>query len=553
MEKILKGNGIIIISLIAIFILALFLRAVKLSEYPVGFQTDEAILGYTGYSIIHTLKDTNGVFLPMYTEVFGDYIPTGYHYLTIPPILLFGLSEFSTRLPGALIGALMVFPIFFLTFSLFRNKTVSIMSSLFISISPWNTILSRGSSEALVSIFFVIFGFSFVLQSIRNKKTSYILYGMTFLIISFFFYHTPRLFVPIMFISTAVFILGRKNKFDSRYIKYFISSCVVTLLAVAVLTLSFKGSTARFDQISIFSFPETRLVMEEQIREDGAQNPLITRVFHNKVINFSLTFAQNYFEYLSFNNLFLKPGLPKMFAIPNTGLIYAVFIPFFLYGIVKILADKDKPVKLAIVWILVAPITAALTVDDSPNMRRAAIVYPIIEIISVFGLVSFFTVIRRVNRYLRNFVTITIVIAFGWSLLYFLHQYYIHGEKHQPWYRNNGFREMMKVVNENYNEYDKVVITKTGGGYPLVLFYSKFSPAEYQSLGSPKDRDYGGFGEFIFVPNECPSKDQIPHLKNYKKILFVDHGICKPPSPDSKMKFTEILREDGSLGFRIIY
>lgn len=553
MLKNLKNNKTTIIALVVIFFLAFFLRAIKISEFPVGFQTDEAILGYTGYSIIHTWKDTNGVFLPMYTEVFGDYIPTGYHYLTIPPIIFFGLNEFSTRLPSVTVGSLMIFSVYFLAFSLLKNKTVSLLSAFFLAISPWSIILSRGSSEAMVSVFFVTLGFAFLFQSIRNKKTSFVVAGACVLFISFFFYHTPRLFIPLMLISTIVYLFLQKNNFSLEYRKVFLITSIILILIVALLVISFKGSTARFNQISIWSFPEMRLVMEEQIREDGGQKPLVTRYFHNKIINSSLAFVQNYSEYFSINNLFFKPGLPRMFSIPNTGLIYAIFIPFFFYGIFKVLVSKDRTAKILIIWILVAPITAALTVDDVPNMRRASVLYPVIEIISVYGLILFLNSVRKINKLARGIIYITLLLLFIWSFIYFVHQYFVHGKKHQPWHRNNGMKELMDIVNKNYDNFDKIIITKDGVGYPLVLFYSQYSPEKYIEEGSPKDADFKGFGKYIFVPSDCPSYDKSLNIPEVGKILYVDRGTCKPPSTNSRIKFKEILREDGSLGFRVIY
>jgi 4-amino-4-deoxy-L-arabinose transferase-like glycosyltransferase len=553
MLKTLKKNWATLLVLFLVFLFALFLRTVNLSKYPVGFQIDEAILGYTGYSILHTLKDTNGVIFPMYTEVFGDYIPTGYHYLTIPSILLFGLTEFSTRLPGAIIGALMIIPVYFLARAFFRNNTISLMSAFFISISPWNLILSRGSSEALVSVFFVLSGFALVIESLRTESSKKIIAGYILLAVSFFFYHTPRLFVPLMLSGLYIFLWKTLYGIKSTgYKKILTVGFFIIIVIITLLVLSFKGATARFDQISIFSAPEVKLVLEEQIREDGTIqiSPNITRGFHNKLINTFFAFSQNYIDHLSIDTLFLKSGVPIMFSIPNTGLIYLAFLPFFIFGLGRLLFEKDKISKSIYVWILIAPVVAALTVDDIPNMRRSSVLFPVIEIVSVYGVYEF---IMLFKKNMRKLVITIIAALFLWSFLYFLHQYFIHGYNHRPWYRNNGFAEMMRNVNENYEKYDKVVATKTGGGYPLVLFYSQYDPEKYISEGSPKDADYKGFGKYIFIPNDCPSINSSVRLPEGTKVLYVDRGTCEEPSKLSGKIYKNIYREDGSLGFRVVY
>ena len=52
---------------------------------------------------------------PLYIDMFGDNRPSGYHYLTVVPIKIFGLNEFATRFPGAIFGGLIFIPFFFLT------------------------------------------------------------------------------------------------------------------------------------------------------------------------------------------------------------------------------------------------------------------------------------------------------------------------------------------------------------------------------------------------------------------------------------------------------
>lgn len=551
MKKLLHFKYSTSIILLTIFIFALVLRIVLLSEFPVGFQTDEAIIGDTGYSLLKTARDTNGVFLPLYTEVFGDYIPTGYHVMTVPSIMMFGLSEFATRLPGALFGALTVFPVYYLARVFFKRKRIALLSALFFAAAPWSLILSRGSSEASIAVFFVLGGFAFYLDSFQKMSVRRLIAGAMMLSMSFFIYHTPRLFVPLMLASLFVYFFPQIKALKNKgYRNMLVLVSIIVVLIVGILIISFNGATARFNQVSIFSYPETRLVMEEQIREDGSmQSPILTRVFHNKIINNSFAFIGNYSEYLSINTLFLRPGVPKLFEIPNVGLIYILFIPFFFYGAARIIMHKDKTMKTVFIWVLVAPITAALTVDDVPNMRRASILFPIIEMISIFGLVSFIQLFRGK---LKMGIIFVLALGFIWNFLYFEHQYFVHAKTHRTLFRNNGFAEMMHVVNDNYDKYDKVVMAKSSGGYPLVLFYSKYNPSQYQREGSPKDVDYKGFGKYIFVPNDCPSINPSVDFPKGTKVLYVDIGTCTAPGKFDK-KYQDIRRQDGSMGFRVVY
>ncbi len=550
MIKTLKRNYILIVVFALLLFFSLVLRIVNLSEYPVGFQIDEASLGYNAYSILLTGKSEAGIKLPLYIDTFGDNRPTGYNYVTIPSIALFGLTVFATRLPGALFGSFLIIPIWIISYAFFKNKKISLLASAFSVISPWGIVLSRASAETIIALFFILLGFGSVFHFVRTKKTLELIIGVLSLGLSFFFYHTPRVFVPMyFFVSLLVLCYPYKNlkgyKELSKLVISFVFLCVLSFSLIFIV----KGGTGRFSQVNIFGFPETKLVEEEQIREDGSfKRPLIeTRIFHNKLINYPLTFVSNYFAYFSGDFLFIHGGLPIWYKVDQAGLILLSECPFILYGVYLCFKSRNRFGKLPLFWVLVAPVTAAITVDDIPNLQRAIVLFPILEIFAAVGFIGVLDVFKK-----RKKVLTTVFICFiVFNFLYVLHQYFVHGKTHRTWYRNNGFQEMMTIVNKNYNKYDKIIATKSGGGYPLFLFFSKYDPQKYQKEGSPKDADYKGFGKFIFVPNECPSINSSVQLSPGTKVLYVDRGTCEKP-PLSRV-YTDIRREDGSMGFRIIY
>src|SRR3989344_6108180 len=91
-----------------IIALASFLRFWNLSNQPPGLTWDEAAIGYNAYSVLKTGKDEFGVRFPLIFKSFGDYKPGLYVYLTVPPVAVFGLSEFAVRFPSALFGTVAV-------------------------------------------------------------------------------------------------------------------------------------------------------------------------------------------------------------------------------------------------------------------------------------------------------------------------------------------------------------------------------------------------------------------------------------------------------------
>jgi len=543
-------NKLTITLLSLIFALSLFLRLFQLSSFPVGFHFDEASKGYSAYSLLKTGKDDNSHSFPLYIDIFGDNSPAGYHYTAIPSVAALGLTEFAVRLPGALFGAVSVFAIFFLSLALFQDKKIAVLSALLLSISPWHINLSRASSESLVALFFIMLGFAFVIWSIKTQKIKQILIGTALLAVSFFFYQTPRLFVPSLFFAIGFFLIFVwKINLKNNFKKIFIASFLFLVALDFFLIFIISGGVSRFSQVSIFNYPETTLVLQEQIREEGVSNihPLFTRILHNKVINFSLAYISNYFEYFSWNFLFIK-NLPQIYFVPSMGVLYLVQLPFVVYGLLLLAFHKTKTHKISLLWLILAPLAAAITAMDVNNLQRAMVLFPMLEIIGAFGIVHFVT-----NTKYKRVAIFIVAGLFIFNFVYFLNQYFIHTKVHRPWYRNNGFPKMMELVQKEAPFYDHIVTTKTQGGYPLFQFYTKYNPETYQKEGSPKDPDYKGFGKFIFTSDPCPfsSKDKLIPKKG--KTIFIEESVCKETPLLQTVPFTYISREDGTKIFRVVF
>lgn len=549
MNKLIK-RYIVFIALTLIFLLGFFIRFYELSKIPNGFHIDEAINGVNGYFILNTGKDTNNNKFPLQTEVFGDYNPTGYSYLSILPINFLGLNEFSTRAAGAFLGSLTVLASFLLAFSFFRNKRVSLLSAFLVAISPWHIVFSRSSEETLVSLFFIVLGFALIFLSFENKNLKFLIPGVILLAISYFMYFTPRVFIPLLLLSILIYLSSlwykqKNKKYRNFLLVFFVFLGILSFLLIFIA----KGGGDRFKQVSIFGAPGIKLLMDEQIREDGVvKTPVkITQAFHNKVINYSLSYISNYVDYFSGKFLFMEGGFPMWFKVEGMGMIYIIELPFLLMGLIFLLISKNKMHKIPLLWLFIAPLVAAVTIDDIPNIRRSLIMFPVIEIISAFGFLYILQDRKKIkNALIVGFTTTALIFNF----LYFFHQYFVHAGIHKNWYRNEGFGEMIKAVKSSYDDVDKIIVTKGAGGiYPLILFYMNYSPSSYLMEGFPKDKEYTGFGKFFFVPQACPSQQKDNRFPIAKKTIYIDMGICGVSARNQKV----IYRKDGSKIFNIVY
>ncbi|MCY7323551.1 MAG: glycosyltransferase family 39 protein, partial [Phormidesmis sp. CAN_BIN36] len=123
-----------IIAFALTLLIALFLRLYRLSSNPVSLNQDEAVNGYDAYSLMMTMRDHHGNFMPIMLESFDDWVSPTITYLTIPFVKLLGLSEFSIRLPIALLGTATVALIYILTVQLFNSKRLGLLAAFLLAI-----------------------------------------------------------------------------------------------------------------------------------------------------------------------------------------------------------------------------------------------------------------------------------------------------------------------------------------------------------------------------------------------------------------------------------
>ncbi len=536
------------IFLVLIILAAFFLRFYQLGQVPTSLHADEAVFGYNAYSFLETGRDEFGHFPSLVLEAFGDFRPALYTYLTIPTVAVWGLTEYAVRFPSAVFSLLTVVLLYFLTQKITKNKEISLYSTFLLAFSFWHLDLSREASEKVVALFLVLLGlFFFLLFNEKTKKRDLFLAFLCWFL-SIHFYYAPRFFLPLFLL--LIFFFFRKSLFKKGRI-FPISLALILLASIFYFSFFFKGSAVRFEQLNIFTHPEVRLILEEQIREEPAgTNPLVVRFFHNKVTNYSLGILRKYGEYFTLDYLILDGGQPPRVAIPNVGLLSLVELPFLLSGIYFLFKEKKNWAYFLFCWIVIAPLPAAFTVDETPNVYRSLAMLPALNITTAFGFFKIKNLVVKIKRKALLPFLLLIGGLFFLNFLYYSHQYYIHQRFHRPWHRQYGYKQLITSVTQLYPDYEKILVTKGHGApYIFFLFYQKYDPAHYQSLGSPRDPDYGGFDKYIFIPRDCPSQEKENALQE-EKTLFIDRGECEE-RPYAQVLET-IYREDKTPAFHLV-
>lgn len=480
------------LAIILILILAATLRFYKLGEVPSGFVNDEAAFGYNAYSIIQTGRDEFGKFLPLVFQSFGEGKLPIYIYLTIPSVLIFGLTEFAVRFPSALFGTTTVWLVYELVRKFKKDPAWPLLSALILATLPWHIHFSRAAFEANVALFFITLG-TWLWFSKRWWP------GLASLALAIFTYSASMIFLPLW---TIYLYFKDKKK-------------IILLLFIPVVLLLFTQlKFGRIGGISILN-PQSGVSqrLEQKFAETRNLPLLVTRAIHNKPVEYGLDFLRRYTSHFNPDFLFfLGDPIRPRYRVPDQGQLLWVSLPFLLIGLYQVVR---KRYWWLLVWLLLAPLPAALTFETPSAIRSILMILPL-SVITGLGASLVLSFTKKLWPLLA--------LVFIFNLVYYLDAYFVHAPVHQPYEWQGGYRQLVQTVNQLMPNYQRAEITDSRGtAYIYFLFYNRFDPYTWQqqSKAALTDPDKFGFTSINhlenlnFVGEKCPAK--IPE----KEVLYV--------------------------------
>ncbi len=545
--------------LIFVIFLAFFLRFYKLGEYPAP-NADEAALGYNAYSLLQTGKDEHGNSWPIHFESFGDYKPGLYVYLLLPLVKYFGLNEWTIRIPGALLGVLTVWLVYKLVNILFKRRSYSLftfhyslgeISAFMLAISPWHIHFSRGGWEVNVATFFLVLGVYLFLAGL--DKTIFLYLSSLVFSLSLYTYHAARVVAP--FLVLGLLIIYRD--IIKKNIKKFIIAGIVGLVILLPLVKDLKKPEimSRAAGVGLFADVGPLNRTNEQRGEHSNYSSFLAKVLHNKIINYGLTFLENYADHFHGEFLFLSGDNIERNKVPETGQMYIFDLVFLIIGITYFLKSKIKNQKskyVVILWLLVAPIPSALTFQSPHALRSQNMVIPLV-IISSFGLAAVLDLLKNklINKYFRALCYAILSVIIFWQFLRYEHMYWVHMAKEYPYSSQYGLKELVGYIEEVKGRYQKIIVTdRYDQPYILFLFYLKYPPNKFQHEHFISPRDTYGFSTVTSFANF-----------EFKKIIWDEDRINYPGClivgtdqeiPDETNIVKEIYGSNGYKYFQIV-
>ncbi len=552
----MEKKTFVILFFIAVF--AFILRFVRVGSLPVSLNWDEVSHGYNAYSILKTGVDEWGKYFPLVNfRAYGDYPLSLNLYLTIPFIIIFGLTEFAIRFPHLILGTLTVISTFFFAWGLTKDRNVSLLSAFLVAISPWTLFTSRFVLQSNLSVFLLTTSLACFLNRDKSKKLitwSFILLGL-----SLYAYNTTRIIAPLILLT--IYFIYKENLPAGRQELFSLKNKII--LGLFFIPLPFillnNNSRARSFAVSLINEGSINRIIENRAKINLPQ-PL-PRLLSNKATYFLAQFSKNYVGYFSPNFLFLNGGTQYQFSIPNKGLIYWINLPFFYIGLFLLLKKvfkRDVNYLLILTILLLAPIPAAMTTEKFAVLRSAAII-PIPMILSSVG---FFYMVRKLKINKDFLISIFIFLNLLFLESYMVNYISEYSKNYsQSW--QYGYKEVATFINENNDNYAKIIITKKyGEPHEFLLFYLKFDPKRYQNDNN-LNRFYqsnwwwvDSFDKYYFVNDWQIPKDGFKFIQESKKTVDCRQAKCllvtspnNAPKEWDKVKTINFL--DGQVAFEL--
>ena len=516
-----------------ILLISLALRIFQLSSAPLGFTWDEAALGYNAYSLLKTGRDEFGKFMPVIFRSFGDYKPGLYIYTALPPVAIFGLNEFSTRLPSAIFGTLLVGVIGLFSWKLFGKKA-SLVSIGLLAINPWAIHFSRGAWEANVSFFFT------ALASLLFIRKKYLLSAL-FFGLTFWTYQGAKLFTPLIILALII-------SFRLLIYKKFILPAILLSAFIFPLLLNFSSQSGRLVVLGVFNYVRPVAVVSNILRQDSLSAPdFIFNFFHAEIIDQTRGIVERFLNHYSPQFLFISGDWSNLrHTTPFTGYFYITEFITILLGLSFLLKNISPGVRFLLLWLIFSVLPSAFSRDIVSGVRSLPELFPLI----------IFSSIGMVRLLKRPLILVPLTLITLLLFIYYLDMYYVHASKYAAADWLYPYKPALESIKPKLNSVDRVVMTSSlGQPYIFVLFYYQIDPKYAQAQLSKLKSDsvdvshIDSFDKFTFTKFYWP-KERGEHA-----TLYIGDQFELPETDLHQSNLTrlpDINYPNGSIAWKIV-
>jgi len=448
-----------------IVLLSAVFRFWQLGQVPVSVYWDEVAMMVDIKSVLSTGLDMHG--RPWYQLIYpsyGDYKLPVYIWAATASSKLFGLSEFSLRLPSAISGVLTVIVSGLLARVLFRLVVRNTYSSKFldtlqlfvmvvVSTSPWSLMFSRTAFEGHVGQ--ALLGTSMLLAAygLLKKNTWIFLLSPVFGALATYTYYSVRFVWLAVFVGLCLLHFSQKfsaergqaiqrlTKLKIELAQMILGTFIFIICLVPLLNSPLAKDADRFRLGTDSVLNNTNLVIQSNIYREIAGNTNIDRLFYNHWWLMLRELFKNISDNTSPLFMFVNGDPNLRHGTTQFGLFFIILLPAFVIGSVLLLKRHLALAVFILSWWTVALLPASVPENTPHALRSLNALVPLCIVIG-FGTSWIWEKVSHTG------IKFTMSLFFGISLINFLSFYTAVYPKLSANDWQSGFKPFSKAVFE---------------------------------------------------------------------------------------------------------
>ena len=356
--------GLILVALTSAFYL------VGLDRFPIVLGGDEAQFAVHAASLAQSGRDLNGTRLPIFIRIADPLVPNNasgiwyqplLFYAMVPFVKALGVSEWSVRLPVALLAIADVWLIYAIGRRWFRDERYAVAAALTMALTPAHLIVSRQALDYVAPLPFVLGWFLCLLHFLDTGRIRSIALAGFLLGAALFSYLAAWVLMPIYFLITTLAIWRSRWPRRRALVACAAAFAIPAILLVIALASNremLANTLARYDVGATTSRPGL-----------GERAAL-------------------YWDYFNPSFLFFAGGSSPTQATSRVGVFLLALLPLILVGLREIWLTRSGRAMIAIAALVAAPLPIALTMPPAAaySIARAMPMAPFGVLIAVLGL-----------------------------------------------------------------------------------------------------------------------------------------------------------------------
>ncbi len=521
------------ISFTVIIFFALFIRLYKLGDVPVSLYWDEMAMYVDVKSVIQTGQDMFG--RPWYQLIYpsyGDFKLPVYIWTAILSAKVFGLSEWSLRLPSVLAGigtiivvgllARLEFSSLFVTderkssskrFAFSASELLQLLTMSAVAFAPWSIMFSRTAFEGHLGQFLFAVSVWSILASRKNAKL--LLLAPVFGALATYAYFSVRFVWVVVFLFSTLLVHFRVKKMSmSEWKKLFLligaPFLLYFLLLIPMLRSPLYKDANRF-RLGTDSVLNKDYVLQSNIYREMGGNSRLDRVLFNSKFLMLEELFKNYGANTSPNFMFVTGDPNLRHGTGQHGLFLLIFLPFFFYGVVSVFQRKKLLGVFLIVWWLVALLPASVPLNVPHALRSLNALVPLSLFIglgmtmSILHWREFVTQITRPKTQSKFFfiggLTVLFVIII-FSVVQFLYFYFTVYPKLSAKDWQDGYKQVAQAIYaERLNNESILIVPFDDRFYLWLMGYGPYTAKDFHQWQSEKYQFFKFGSEAITYEN----------------------------------------------------